>query len=159
MKTFINIYIQILLNFYYFNSMSRFSKKICVITGGTDGIGLGIAERFAQEGAKVIICSRNEKNVKAAQEALKEYDIEAHQCNVGNEKQRAEFFQSVGEKYGKIDVLVLNVAWSTHFGMQLDITEKAYDKMFEVNVKSTFFAIKEAKPYLEKGENPNEWIG
>ena len=39
--------------------------------------------------------------------------------------------------------------------MQLDITEKAYDKMFEVNVKSTFFAIKDAKPYLEKGENPN----
>ena len=90
--------------------MSRFAKKICVITGGTDGIGLGIAERFAKEGGKVIICSRNEKNVKAAQEELKDYDVEAYQCNVGNEKQRTEFFHKIGEKYGKIDVLVLNVA-------------------------------------------------
>ena len=125
--------------------MGRLEGKICLITGGTAGIGLGIAERFAKEGAKVIVCSRKQKND----------DFESYLCNVGKKEERQNLIEEIGEKYGRIDVLVLNVASSTHFGMQMDITEKAYDKMWDINVKSTFFAIKEAKPYLEKAENPN----
>mmetsp|Transcript_27190 Transcript_27190/g.24076 ORF Transcript_27190/g.24076 Transcript_27190/m.24076 type:complete len:242 (+) Transcript_27190:2-727(+) len=135
--------------------MARLEGKICLITGGTAGIGFGIAERFCKEGAKVIICSRREKNLTPALTALKDYDIEGHLCNVGKKEEREEFIQKIGERFGKIDVLVLNVASSTHFGMQLDIEEKAYDKMWDINVKSTFFAIKEAKPYLDAAENPN----
>ena len=135
--------------------MSRFTGKVCVITGGTAGIGLGIAERMAKEGGKVIICSRREKNLKPALEELKDYDVEGYLCNVGSHEERQKFFDQIGEKHGRIDVLVLNVASSTYFGMQLDISEKAFDKMFELNVKGTFFAIKEAKPYLEKSEHPN----
>ena len=44
---------------------------------------------------------------------------------------------------GRLDVLVPNAACSTHFGPQLQITERAYDKMWDLNVKSTFFLIKE----------------
>ena len=45
---------------------------------------------------------------------------------------------------GRLDVLVPNAACSTHFGDQLDISEKAYDKLWALNVKSTFFLIKES---------------
>ncbi|CAI2379140.1 unnamed protein product [Moneuplotes crassus] len=141
--------------------MARLEGKICLVTGGTAGIGLGIAERFAKEGAKVIICSRKGKGkeidekLESDTDKFSDLDIEIHACNVGKAEERKAFIEKIGEKYGRIDVLVLNVASSTHFGMQLDITEKAFDKMFELNVKSTFFTIKEAKPYLEMAENPN----
>ena len=50
----------------------------------------------------------------------------------------------VKSKYeGRLDVLVPNAACSTHFGAQMEISEKAYDKMWDLNVKSTFFLIKE----------------
>ena len=51
---------------------------------------------------------------------------------------------------GRLDVLVPNAACSTYFGDQLDITEKQYDKMWDLNVKSTFFLIKECKEMLLK---------
>ena len=114
-----------------------------------------MAQRFCEEGAFVIICSRREKNLKEALELLKGYKIEGHICNVGKPEERQALIKSIGGKYGRIDVLVLNVAASTHFGTQLEISERAFDKMFELNVKSTFFTIVEAREWLNKGTNPN----
>ena len=54
---------------------------------------------------------------------------------------RQKLVKLIAEKYGKLDVLVTNAAVSTHFGAQFEITEKAYDKLWNVNVKSTFFLI------------------
>jgi dehydrogenase/reductase SDR family member 4 len=88
-------------------------------------------------------------------DALKDYDVDGHVCDVGNQKDREQLINKIGETYGRIDVLVLNVANSSFWGMQLDITENDFDKMFNINVKGTFFAIKEAKPWLDLGENPN----
>ena len=135
--------------------MNRFEKKVCLITGGTRGIGLAIAERFGQEGAKVIICSRRENNLKEAMDTLKGYDVDGHVCDVGDQKAREQLINTIGETYGRIDVLVLNVANSSFWGMQLDITEDDFDKMFNINVKGTFFTIKEAKPWLDQAENAN----
>ena len=135
--------------------MKRYEDKVIFITGGTQGIGFGMAQRFCEEGASVIICSRREKNLKEALELLKGYKIEGHICNVGKPEERQALIKSIGEKYGRIDVLVLNVAASTHFGTQLEISERAFDKMFELNVKSTFFTIVEAREWLNKGTNPN----
>ena len=88
-------------------------------------------------------------------DALKDYDVDGHVCDVGDQKSRAALIDKVGETYGKIDVLVLNVANSSFWGMQLDISEQEFDKMFSINVKGTFFAIKEAKPWLDRGSNAN----
>ena len=77
---------------------------------------------------------------------------------------------------GRIDVLVPNAACSTHFGKQLEIEEKAYDKLWDLNVKSTFFLVKESYQMLIKskelggaanvlivssvtGKNPSHHIG
>ena len=74
---------------------------------------------------------------------------------MGDQKARQSLINQIGETYGRIDVLVLNVANSSFWGMQLDINEKEFDKMFNINVKGTFFTIKEAKPWLDLGESPN----
>ncbi len=61
--------------------------------------------------------------------------------DVGVTADRQKLVKFVADKYGKLDVLVPNAAVSTHFGSQLEISEKAYDKLWNVNVKSTFFLI------------------
>ena len=98
----------------------------------------------------MIICSRREKNLKEALDKLKGLKVEGYTCNIGSKEQRVALLKKIEEKYGRIDVLVANQACSTHFGTQLDITESAYDKMWDLNVKSIFFLIKEAKHLLLK---------
>jgi 3-oxoacyl-[acyl-carrier protein] reductase len=61
----------------------------------------------------------------------------------------------VQEKFGKIDVLVLNHGVVTHSGNQLEITEELYDQCFNVNLKSSFFMIKTFLPLLKKGTQAN----
>lgn len=92
---------------------------------------------------------------------------------MGNKEERAKLIAHIASKYGKIDVLVPNAAVSTHFGSQFEINEKAYDKLWDLNVKSTFFLIKESLPLLKKagkganvcivssvtGKNPSWTIG
>ena len=93
--------------------------------------------------------------------------------NVGAADQRQKLIDLISTKYGKIDVLVPNAAVSTHFGNQFDISERAYDKLWDLNVKSTFFLIKESLDLMRKvesganiciitsvaGENPTAMIG
>ncbi len=64
-----------------------------------------------------------------------------HVCNVGDKEERRRMVEDIQTKHGRLDVLVPNAASSTHFGSQLSISEKAYDKMWDLNVKSTFFLI------------------
>mmetsp|Transcript_22503 Transcript_22503/g.30897 ORF Transcript_22503/g.30897 Transcript_22503/m.30897 type:complete len:123 (+) Transcript_22503:27-395(+) len=120
---------------------ARYEGKVCLVTGGTQGIGFGIAERMAKEGANVVICSRKEKNVNEALEKLKDYKVIGMPCNVAKKEDREKLLALVEEKFKKLDILVPNVAASTHFGPQMNITEKAYDRMWDINVKSTFFLI------------------
>ena len=60
--------------------------------------------------------------------------------------------------YGKLDVIVPNAAVSTHFGNQFEISERAYDKLWDLNVKSTFWLIKDCLPLLRKGTEANVCI-
>ena len=77
---------------------------------------------------------------------------------MASSEDRKKVFKSIADKHGRLDVLVVNPAASVHMGAQLDITEKAFDKMFELNVKSTFFTVADARPLLLKGKNPNVLI-
>ena len=138
---------------------NRFVGKVCLVTASTQGIGLGIALRFVQEGAKaVVICSRKKKNVdeavKELQTAAKEgTQVDGIVCNVSDKDQRAILIEHIKTKYGKLDVLVPNAASSTHMGEQLEMTERAYDRMWDINVKSTFFLIAECKDLLLAGDD------
>ncbi len=96
--------------------MKRYEGKVCLVTASTQGIGLGIAERMAQEGGHVIICSRRQKNVDEALNKLKGLKVEGYTCNIGSREQRLALLKKIEEKHGRIDVLVCNQACSTHFG-------------------------------------------
>ena len=126
----------------------RYKGKVCLVTASTQGIGLAIALRFAEEGAEVvIICSRKKDNValavKEIQKAGPSTVVDGLVCNVGQKSDRDQMIAHIEKKYGRIDVLVPNAAVSTHMGNQMDISERAYDKLWDLNVKSSFFLISE----------------
>ncbi|UJR25482.1 hypothetical protein I4U23_006828 [Adineta vaga] len=136
-------------------SMARLVGKVACVTASTDGIGFAIARRLAREGARVIISSRKQDNVQKAIDLLKKENLDVHGivCHVSKSDDRKRLFTETVEKYGKLDILVSNAAISPSFGNILETTESAWDKIFDVNVKATFFLIKEAIPYLEQQKN------
>jgi dehydrogenase/reductase SDR family protein 4 len=71
-------------------------------------------------------------------------------CHVGNAEHRQQLVDFVIKKYGKIDILVNNAGINPAFGDILDVEEKMWDKLFEVNVKAGFLLTKLVVPYMVK---------
>lgn len=122
------------------------------MTASTDGIGLAIAERLATDGASVMISSRKQQNVDKTVSALraKGLTVSGVVCHVADKDHRTNMIEKTVRDFGGIDLLVSNAAVNPVFGPILDVTEKAWDKIFDVNVTSTFFLVKEVVPYMEK---------
>lgn len=125
--------------------------KVCVVTGGTRGIGKAIVEEFLKEGATVIFFgSREETVAKALEEYKKEYDnVEGAWPNLmDGESIKAEIERIVG-KYGRIDVLANNA------GVADDVSVYDYDadkfaKIMDLNVKGVFNAIVATIPHMKE---------
>lgn len=118
-------------------------------------IGFSIAKRLAQDGANVVISSRKQNNVdKAVAELCKlNLNVFGLKCHVSEPQDRKQLFDETIKKYGKINILVSNAATNPAVGGVLDCDEKVWDKIFDVNVKSSFLLAKEALPYLRKEKN------
>ena len=131
--------------------MGKLSNKVAVITGGNSGIGLATARLFKSEGATVIINARNAQRLKETEAELgNEFDI--IQADVSNVSELDGFYQEIGDKYGKIDVLFLNAGVA--YLLPIDsVDEATYDKLFDTNVKGVFFGVQKALPYLAEGSS------
>lgn len=131
--------------------LTRLCGKIAIVTGSTAGIGLAIAERLAEEGAKVIISSRKSKHVEAALEKMckKKLDVRGLICHVSNPEQRKALFETA-DQWGGLDILVSNAGVSPKIGPILDCEEEVWDKSFDVNVKASYLLAKEALPLFRK---------
>lgn len=119
-------------------------------------IGFAIAQRFASEGAKVVISSRKPENVANAVNKLKSAghsNVIGVKCHVSNANDRKQLYDAAIKNFGKIDILVSNAAVNPTVGSVLDCSEEAWDKIFDVNVKSSFLLAKEVTPYLRKQSN------
>lgn len=118
-------------------------------------IGLAIAKRLAQDGAKVMISSRKDKNVQNALQDLNSSGIPKDQlkgvvCHVGSREDRTKLLEKTVSDFGGIDILVSNAAVNPVFGPALDCPEEAWDKIFDINVKAAFLLSQEVHPYLVK---------
>jgi meso-butanediol dehydrogenase / (S,S)-butanediol dehydrogenase / diacetyl reductase len=122
----------------------RFVNKVVVVTGGSRGIGLGIAERFAQEGAKVCV-SANEKSVHDAAARLRDAGFEAIavEADVTQKAEVVALYDEVAAKLGEVDVSVQNAGVITIAKLQ-DLTEAEWDKVLAVNTKGVFLCCQEA---------------
>ncbi|XP_055701765.1 dehydrogenase/reductase SDR family member 4-like [Phlebotomus papatasi] len=115
-------------------------------------MGLATAKRLGQEGAKVVVSSRNMDNVNKAVESLKKENIEVVgvKCHISNPEERTNLIQEAVKHFGGIDILMINAGVNPHVGNLVDCPESAFDEAFDVNVKGPFLLAKEVIPLMRK---------
>jgi len=129
--------------------MSKLKNKVTVITGGNSGIGFGIAQAFNNEGAKGVIVGRNHETLDSAVAQLGDNFI-AINADVTILADLERVFKETSEKYGRVDVVVAN-AGAGAAGTVATIDEAGYDKTMDVNLKSVYFTVQKALPYINDG--------
>jgi NAD(P)-dependent dehydrogenase (short-subunit alcohol dehydrogenase family) len=118
----------------------RLDGKVAVVTGGSKGIGLGIAEQLALSGASVMITSRKAEGCEAAAEQIRAAGGECswRAGNAGKVDDAEAVLAATMTEYGAIDILVNNAATNPSAGRTIDSELWAWDKTFEVNVRGPF---------------------
>jgi len=129
----------------------RLNDKVAIITGGSTGIGKGIAKIFASEGAKVAICARDEKMLDAALKEISSESVIAVKCDVTKSADVKNLIDTTIKNFGKLNVLVNNAGKNPvrQFTIE-DATEEEWDQFQAINAKGSFLASKYAIPELRK---------
>ena len=131
----------------------KLKDKVAVITGGNSGIGFGIAQSFKDEGAVGSIVGRNQTTLNASVDELGSQFI-GIQADVTKTDELSEIFSKTEDKFGKIDILVVNAGGAVGdgtLGSVVNTSEESYDKMMDVNLKSVFFTVQKALPFMNDG--------
>lgn len=124
----------------------KLEGKVAVITGGNSGIGLAVAKAFGSEGARVAILGRSQSTLEDAVDEIGPETI----CIRGDVGELADLellYQTVVERFGKIDILFAN-AGIAKFSPIYDFTEELFDEICRINFKGVFFTIQRAIPHL-----------
>ena len=127
----------------------KLHNKVAVITGGSSGIGLAIAKRFAQEGAKVTITGRNQKTIDQAIAEIGPNGL-GIQGDVSKLDDLTRIYQTVADHFGKVDILIVNAGVYV-IAPFADFTEEQFDQVSDINFKGAFFSVQKALPVLNDG--------
>lgn len=119
--------------------------KVAIVTGGSRGIGKAIAATFTREGATTVICGRKQESLNQVAEEIGENVIPLA-CHVGKPEELKRLVDKVTGDHGCIDILVNNAATNVAQGQCLTIDDGQFDKMIELNLKSTFRLIRLVAP-------------
>jgi 3-oxoacyl-[acyl-carrier protein] reductase len=122
----------------------RLKDKIAIVTGGGSGFGAGIAQRFAQEGAKVIVA---DVNAQGGERVAKEVGGRFVQADVTKGADWAKLVASAGADLG---IVVNNAGWTHRNKPFVEVTEAEFDKVYAVNVKSIYLSAMHAVPVFRK---------
>ncbi|MGQ3071337.1 MAG: SDR family NAD(P)-dependent oxidoreductase [Ferrovibrionaceae bacterium] len=128
---------------------SKLAGKVAVVTGGSTGIGLGIARQFAAEGATVFIAGRRQAELDAAVAEIGANAIGVR-SDIAQLADLDHLYATVRARASHIDILVAN-AGGGEFAPLGAITEEQFDRTFAINVKGTLFTVQKALPLLRDG--------
>ncbi|HHX48391.1 MAG TPA: SDR family oxidoreductase [Brevibacterium sp.] len=122
----------------------RFEGQVAVITGASRGIGLGVARRLNAEGATVVLTARKPEALNEAVATFPEGTALAIAGKADDPAHRAEVFDTIAQKFGRLDVLVANAGINPVYGPLVDIELDAARKIFDVNVLGTLAWVQDA---------------
>jgi len=128
------------------------NNRVAVVTGGAQGFGLAITERFIEAGAKVVIWDIDENAAKEAIDKVKSEHLSHQIVDVTNFEIVNKNLEEVEEKYGKIDIFVNNAGIA---GMNTTVAEYPLDewkKVINLNLNSVFYCCKAVVPFMLKND-------
>ena len=129
----------------------KLENKVAVVTGGSAGIGLGAAKRFAAEGARVFITGRRQSELDKALATI-DGQVTAIQGDTSKLADIDRIYETVKAQAGHIDVLFVNAGFY-ELGKLGEITEEHFDKTFNTNVRGLLFTVQKALPLLSHGSS------
>ena len=123
----------------------RLQDKVAIVTGAGSGFGEGIAKRFAQEGARVLIA---DIDARGGERVAREIGARASfaRADVTRSADWAQLVKAVAERFGRLDIVVNNAGWTHRKKPYLEVNEQEFDKVYAVNVKSVYLSAMHAVP-------------
>lgn len=128
---------------------TKHAGKVVLVTGGSSGIGLAAAARFAQEGATVYISGRRQTELDEAVRIIG-HGATAIRADIASMSDLDRVFATIADKHDRLDILFAN-AGGGEFSPLGAITEAQFDKYFDINVKGTLFTVQKALPLMRPG--------
>lgn len=131
--------------------MGILDGKICIVTGAAGSLGRASAERFAAEGARVMLVDRDRAGLDAALKALPEGSATAMLADVTDAGATAAYVKATVARWGPVDVLFSNAGISGVIRAVVDYPEDVFDTVLAVNLKGSFLACKYGLPHMRDG--------
>ena len=134
--------------------MKKLAGKTALITGGSKGIGKGIAEAYLKQGAEVIICGRDEANLIATGDELKEFgQINYVVCDITKLEDVYELANQIEAVKQKLDILVNNASILGIRSPIIEYPEDVWQEVININLNAQFFVTKALLPLLLQSNN------
>lgn len=127
----------------------RLKNKVAIITGAASGFGEGMAKRFAEEGAKIVVADLNDKGAARVAKEIGKGAIWT-QTDVSQRAEIDEMVKAATEAFGRVDIMVNNAGFSHKNASMLTIGEETFDLITAVNMKAIYHAALAVVPIMEK---------
>lgn len=120
--------------------MFSLDGKVAIVTGSTRGIGRAVVQAFAEAGARVVVSSRKQEacDAVAAELAAQGHEALAVACHAGRSDELARLVSRTQETFGRLDLLVCNAAVNPVYGPLEELSDEAFDKILQTNVRGAF---------------------
>ncbi len=130
----------------------RLADKVAIVTGGGSGFGAGIARRFVEEGARLVVADINETDGGRVVEDLRRGGTEALfvRTDVADGPAMQQLVDATLARHGRLDVMVNNAGITHRNGPMLDVDEALFDRIYAVNVKSLYHAARSVVPVFRR---------
>lgn len=129
--------------------MARLENKVAIVTGAASGFGEGIARRFAEEGAKVVVADLNVKGAERVAGDIGEAAV-AVRTDVSLRAEVEAMVATAMEAFGRVDVMVNNAGYTHRNGDMLKVEEETFDLITAVNMKAIYHAARAVVPIMER---------
>jgi 3-oxoacyl-[acyl-carrier protein] reductase len=127
----------------------RLKDKVAIITGGASGFGEGMAKRFAEEGAKVVVADLNAKGAERVAGEIGKAAI-ATTTDVSQRAEIDEMVYAAMQAFGRVDIMVNNAGYTHRNGVLLGVDEQTFDLIAAVNMKAIYYSAMAIVPIMER---------